>query len=170
MDDFDTFKATREKMDPSSRKFSESQWQKAYAAYCSSRERVSEGRKSKSSEGSKRRRSSKGKSRHSSLSQNPIIILRSEVRQNSAYSDLRMVLDLLSWIAIGVVVLAAAMKLVYYTDTTVALASLMDAAFKVIIVVALRLLAHVIVDIPDIALRKRIFKESKSQKQPQSKE
>ncbi|GEM_PF-4388531 len=40
MKDFETFKATREKMDPSTRKNSKYQWEKAYEAYRSSRERV----------------------------------------------------------------------------------------------------------------------------------
>lgn len=166
MDDFDTFKASREKMDPSSRKFSESQWQDAYAAYRSSRKRLSGGGRSESGNSSKRRKkSSREGVARSAPSQNPIADLRNEVRQNSAYSDLRMMLDMLAWIAIGVAVVAAALKLAYYTNTSAALGSIMDAVFKIIAVVVSRLLAHVVIDIPDIALRNRLHGDMKAHKE-----
>jgi len=162
MDDFDTFKASREKIDPSCRKFSEHQWQKAYAAYCSSRERVSEKNSKKSGGGSRRRdRSEKGSSAHAVYaSSSPAENLRNEVRQNSAYRDLRMILDLLAWVAIAVVVLAGGVKLAYYTDGSIALVAVLNAAVKVIAIVALRLLLHVVIDIPDIALHGRLFKRT----------
>lgn len=165
MDDFETFKASREKMDPTSRKFSDSQWQQAYVAYRNSRERVSEGRSSKSGEGSRRRRGSgKSSSRKPMLSGSPTGSLRSEVRHSSAYADVRMIVDLLAWIAIGVLVLTAIIQMTYLTNGSIALASIMGATFKVIAVVVLRLLAHVIIDIPDIALHERAANSSHSQR------
>jgi len=167
MDDFDTFKASREKIDPSARKFSKRQWDKAYAAYRSSRERVMEGKSDQSDQSdqsdnghsSKRRRSSsRGSATYRSSGQSFPANLRSEVRHKSAYSDLRMMVDLLAWIAIALVVLVGALKLVYYTNVSVALVAILEAVIMVIAVVALRLLAHVVIDIPDIALQKGLSK------------
>jgi hypothetical protein len=164
MDDFDTFKASREKIDPSARKFSKRQWDKAYAAYRSSRERVMEGKSDQSDQSdnghsSKRRRSSsRGSSTYRSSGQSFPANLRSEVRHKSAYSDLRMMVDLLAWIAIALVVLVGALKLVYYTNVSVALVAILEAVIMVIAVVALRLLAHVVIDVPDIALQKGLSK------------
>lgn len=63
-----------------------------------------------------------------------------------------MMIDLLTWIALGLVVLIGALKLLYYTNVSAALVAILQAVLLVILVVALRLLAHVIIDIPDIAL------------------
>lgn len=171
MDDFDTFKASREKIDPSSRKFSKRQWQKAYAAYRDSRERVKEGSTAKSAHtsGSRRSASRRGSSYRSS-NLNPALILRSEVRQNSAYRDLRMVLDFLTWIAVGLLVLAGAVKLLYYTNPSAALASILESITMVVVLVALRLLAHVVIDIPDIALLKKLSKETRLAKETDASE
>ncbi|PXA04756.1 hypothetical protein DDZ13_06190 [Coraliomargarita sinensis] len=162
MDDFDTFKASREKIDPTSRKFSKRQWQKAYAAYRSSRERVVEKSSAKSSDSSKRHRS-RGKSRssHHASSHNPVLNLRNEVRQNSAYGDLRLMVDLLAWVAIAVVVLVGGVKLTLLTDG-IALVALLNTSAKVIAIVVLRLLGHVVIDIPDIALYSRVQKDAKA--------
>lgn len=166
MDDFDTFKASREKIDPTSRKFSERQWQKAYAAYCNSRKRVTGKTSTQSGESSRRqKKSGREGTKHVSSYRNPVAGLRNELRQNSAYSDLRLLLDLLAWIAIGVVVLAGVLKLAYYTDLSLSLAALLDTAVKVIGIVLLRLLAHVIIDIPDIALYNRISEEANAEKE-----
>lgn len=158
MDDFETFKVSREKIDPSARKFSQAQWDKAYAAYRSSRERVKEATGSthadKGHDSSKRRKNgSRGySSGNFSTTQSPLADLRNEVRHKSAYSDLRMMIDLLAWIALGLVVLSGALKLLYYTNVPAALVAILEAVILVVLVVALRLLAHVIIDIPDIAL------------------
>lgn len=69
-----------------------------------------------------------------------------------------MMVDLLAWIAIALVVLVGALKLVYYTNVSVALVAILEAVIMVIAVVALRLLAHVVIDIPDIALQKGLSK------------
>jgi len=167
MDDFETFKASREKIDPSCRKFSDRQWRKAYAAYRRARERVGDGAHAKSGESSKRRRSpGRESSSHHNYAQNPAIHFRNQVRQNSAYSDLRMILDILAWVMIGLIVLGGGIKLAYYTDGSIALAALLDAAVKVIVVAVLRLLAHAIVDIPDIAIYKQLSKQTDPHKDP----
>ena len=43
MEDFESFKASRVKMDPSSRQMTDHQWKQSYAAYQSARERVGAG-------------------------------------------------------------------------------------------------------------------------------
>ncbi|MGB0408823.1 MAG: hypothetical protein ACPGIC_02395 [Opitutales bacterium] len=158
MNDFDSFKASRAKVDPSARNMTEHQWQQAYAAYRSSRERLS-GASRESGGASGRRRRSKSTVPSSARAPQglmPTAQLRNEVRANSAYSDLRLLIDLLAWIAIGVVVLATGVKLVYYTNISAALVALLDAVVQVVAVLGLRLLAHVITDIPDIALHERL--------------
>lgn len=155
MDDFETFKASREKMDPSSRKMSEQQWKQAYAAYCSARERVSGGGTSKEGKSSKRRRAKSAASArgtHSPSSISELGQLRQTVRNQSAYADLRLIIDILAWIAISLVVLAAMVTLFYYTSVPAAIASLLGAAVQVIGIVLLRLLVAVLIDLPDIAL------------------
>jgi hypothetical protein len=166
IDDFETFKAAREKQDPASRKMSESQWQQAYSAYVKSRERVSSGKKERGASAGHRSRRSSGSSSSSSSpesSSRPTYAvpstaapeLRNAVRASSAYSDLRLLVNSLAWVAIGIVVLAAAVKLVYYTNVSAALVALLDAAVGVIGIVGLRLLIHVVIDIPDIALHQQ---------------
>ncbi|HKK18027.1 MAG TPA: hypothetical protein VJ952_05025 [Opitutales bacterium] len=166
MQDFETFKASREKVDPSCRKFSERQWQKAYAAYCSSRERVSDGGHVKTGESSKRRRgSNRERSAPTNYAHSPVVRLRNELRQNSAYGDLRTVVDILAWVAIGLVVLAGGLRLAFYTDGSVALAALLDTAVQVLGIAVLRFLAHAVIDIPDIALYKHISKQSSARRE-----
>lgn len=156
MDDFETFKASREKIDPAARKFSESQWEQAYAAYRSSRERLKDGHSTQAEPGqsSRRRSSLKGRSGKRVAAHRVTVSWRSELRHHSAYSDLRMLVDLLAWIVIALAVLAGALKLVYYTNVSAALVAILEALMMVIAVVALRLMAHVVIDIPDIALQK----------------
>lgn len=79
------------------------------------------------------------------------------MRENSAYGDLRLVLDVLAWVAVGLFVLTGAVRLVYYTNANAALVAILMAASQVIGVIFLRLLVHVIIDIPDIALHDRIY-------------
>jgi hypothetical protein len=49
--------------------------------------------------------------------------------------------------------------LAYYTDGAIALGAVLNAAAKVVGIAVLRLLAHAIVDIPDIAIQKKLFKQ-----------
>lgn len=162
MDDFDTFKASREKMDPSSRKMSDRQWQKAYAAYRSARERVGGSGGSDSSGKSRRRAkasasaSSSAHGSHGLSGGSELGQLRRVVRDQSAYADLRLIVDILAWIAIGIVVLAAVVTLFYYTSVPASIVSLLGAAVQVIGIVLARLLVQVFIDIPDIALHRSV--------------
>ena len=160
MDDFETFKASRVKMDPSSRKMTDHQWKQSYAAYRSARERVGTG--SVSMGKASRRRKSKSAALsdpESSLraSQGPSTVaglgnLREVVRQQSAYADLRLIIDILAWVAIAVFILIAVVSMFFYTSAPVAIIALLWGGVQIIGVVAARLLVHVLVDIPDIAL------------------
>ena len=157
MADFETFKAEREKMDPSSRGMSDHQWEQAYAAYKSSRQRGPSSDRRRSSRGSKghhRRSKSKssGRGGHTPSSVSRLGRLRAKVREQSAYADLRMLVDLLVWVAVGIVVIAAVFTLMYYTSVPAAIASIFEAMLRILAVLAVRLLAQVLIDIPDIAL------------------
>ena len=68
-------------------------------------------------------------------------------------------MDVLAWVAVGVVILAAAVKLLYFTNISVALVALLEAVIGVIAIIGLRLLVHVIIDIADIALHDRLERE-----------
>lgn len=160
MDDFETFRASREKMDPSSRNLSDQQWQQAYAAYLSSRERV--GKKSDSSDRSggaspRKTRSKKGNStgkrgQHGSGSVSDLNLLRHTIREQSAYSDLRLIIDILAWVAIALIVVVGLVSTFVYTSIPTAVLALLSACVQIIAVVVARMLVQVIVDIPDIAL------------------
>ena len=157
MEDFEAFKESRLKMDPTSRKLSEQQWKQAYEAHLHARGRVSgggEGAPQKRRRSSSKSHSARGQHQPSSLSE--LGSLRHAVRQQSAYRDLRLVVDILTWTGVVLVILAAVVSLMYYTSTTVAIVALLQALVKVIGVVLLRLLVHVIVDIPDIALYRAV--------------
>lgn len=156
MDDFETFKAAREKMDPSSRDMTDHQWRQAFDAYQRARERVG----GESGEASRRRRrpsesqstqeTVRGQHRPSSLSET--CNLRSAIRAESAYQDLRLLIDLLSWLAIIVVVLGTVVSLFYYTSLAAVFIDVLDAAVQVIAILVFRFMIQVVVDIPDIAL------------------
>jgi Flp pilus assembly protein TadB len=158
MDDFETFRTSREKMDPSSRKLSEQQWQQAYSAYCSSRERVGVAGKSTSSgsgSGKKRRQSKKTSSEHASSRSGSRLTtadLRQRVREQSAYAELRMLVNFLAWGAIVVFILIAVVSMSFYTSVSAALVALLWGVAQVIGVSAARLLVQVLIDLPDIAL------------------
>lgn len=168
MDDFETFKASREKMDPTSQKMSDHQWQQAYAAYRSARERASGSDGSEG--GSKKRRRSRSTSSvrgsHSPSSVSELGQLRRIVRDQSAYTDLRLIVDILAWIAIGIVVLASVVTLFYYTSVPSSIVSLLDAVVQVIGIVLLRLLVQVLIDIPDIALHRSVREASQQREAP----
>ena len=168
MDDFETFKASREKIDPSSRKFTNRQWQKAYSAYCDSRKRLE---KTKRVEAVGSQRVKKASGRRGAKSAKPGNRLRSwqvhQIRDNSAYNDLRTLLDLLAWVAIGLIVLIAGVKLSSAMDAAIALTSILNASLQVIGVVVFRILAHTVIDIPDIALNDRKVVRQRSEDERQ---
>ena len=162
MEDFEAFKQSRVKMDPTSRKLTDHQWRKAYEANQRARDRLSG-----SFEGSPRQRRRSSSSSHSGQGQHQpstiseLSALRNTVRQQSAYQDIRMALDLVSWSGVVLVVLAAAVSLTYYSSTLAIVALLEDLA-KVAAILFIRFIGHVIVDIPDVALYRELKKSSDS--------
>jgi multidrug efflux pump subunit AcrB len=151
MDAFEDFKLAREKMDPSSRKLSEQQWNQAYAAYLKSRERVSGiDNGTRKSRNVRNKISKRGTHAPSNLSE--LGLLRRTVRDQSAYADLRLIVNYLAWLAIVLVILATIVSLFYYTSSSASIVVLLKAALQVIGIVILRLLSQVLIDIPDIAL------------------
>ena len=168
MEDFESFKASRIKMDPSSRQMTDHQWKQSYAANQSARERVGAG---SGSEGKvikrKKSRSTSSFDPNDSLrgSQQSSVVsdlgnLRQVVRQQSAYSDLRLVIDILAWVSIAVFILIAVVSMFFYTSAAGAIISLLWAGIRIIGVVVARLLVHVLVDIPDIALHQSLQKST----------
>ena len=168
MEDFESFKASRIKMDPSSRQMTDHQWKQSYAANQSARERVgadsgSEGKVSKRQK-SKSTNSSDLKSSLRASRQLSAVYdlsnLRQVVRQQSAYSDLRLIVDILAWVSIAVFILIAVVSMFFYTSAPVAIMALLWAGVQIIGVVVARLLLHVVLDIPDIALHQSLQKST----------
>ena len=84
--------------------------------------------------------------------------LRQLVRQQSAYADLRLMIDILAWVAIALFLMIAVISMFFYTSAPVAIMSLLWAGVQIIGVVVARLLVHVVLDIPDIALHRSLLK------------
>ena len=82
------------------------------------------------------------------------------MRQQSAYSDLRLIIDILAWVSIAVFILIAVVSMFFYTSAAGAIISLLWAGIQIIGVVVARLLVHVLVDIPDIALHQSLQKST----------
>ena len=168
MDDFESFKASRVVMDPSSRQMTDHQWKQSYAAYKSARERVGSGSGSKGkvnkhliskSTNTFDLKSSLEASRQLGAACD-LSNLRQVVRQQSAYSDLRLTIDILAWVSIAVFTLIAVISMFFNTSAGDAIISLLWAGVQIIGVVVARLLAHVLVDIPDIALHQSLQKST----------
>lgn len=166
MEDFESFKASRLKIDPSSREMTDHQWKQSYAANRSARERVGISSDSER-RGNGRRKSKLANSPDSESlvrgSQRPSTVsgpsnLRQVVRQQSAYADLRLIIDVLAWIAIAFFLMIAVISMFFYTSAPVAIMALLWAGVQIIGVVVARLLVHVVVDIPDIALHQSLLK------------
>ena len=168
MEDFDSFKASRVKMDPSSRQMTDHQWKQSYAAYQTSRERVGVGPGSQSKVNKRQKLKSTNSSDPRNLqgaSQQLGVVtdlnnLRQVVRQQSAYSDLRLIVDILAWVSIAVFILIAVVSMFFYTSSAGTIISLLWAGVQIIGVVVARLLVHVLVDIPDIALHQSLQKST----------
>lgn len=163
MDDLESFKAARLKMDPTARKMSAGQWERAYEAHLRAKERVGGGRSSareSHSGGDGEGASREGRSRSGSLSHRgnsrrqsgDTASLRRRVREHSAYGDLRLIIDVLAWVATAVLILTALVPLFFNTPIPVSLIALLNAVMGVISVIVTRLLAQMLIDIPDIAL------------------
>lgn len=159
MEDLESFKEARLKMDPTARKMSAGQWQRAYEAHQRAKERVGSSRRDgeDSSDGGgipKRRASRRGATGRRGGDMGS---LRQRVREQSAYSDLRLIVDILAWLAIGVVVLTALVPLFFNTPIPVSLVAVLNAVIGVISIIVARLLVQVLIDIPDIALFRLVY-------------
>lgn len=168
MEDFESFKASRVKMDPSSRQMTDHQWKQSYAANQSARERVGAGSASdgivNKRQKSKLKNSFDFKSSLRTSQQlgavSDLSNLRQVVRQQSAYSDLRLIIDILACVSIALFILIAVFSMFFYTSAASAIISLLWAGIQIIGVVVARLLVHVLVDIPDIALHQSLQKST----------
>lgn len=160
MEDLESFKEARLKMDPTARKMSAGQWKRAYEAHLEAKKRVGNGRHDSpdSYDGSGSSKEGRGTSsrasrrRFSGRQKGDMGSLRKRVREQSAYSDLRLIIDVLAWIAIAVVVLTALVPLFSNMPVPVSLLAVLNAAIGVIAVIVVRLLVQVLIDLPDIAL------------------
>ncbi len=152
MKSYEAFKASREKMDPSSRKMNEHQWQQAYAAYKSTRERVrssrSEGRKSSGSRDS----AVPASGMHTPSSVTPTAMLRRKVRALSGYEEVRLLMNLLAWIGIVVVAGHLVAQCIFYSSAESYLMAGVYAAIRILAILFFKAMAQVLIDIPDIAL------------------
>ncbi|MEM8867560.1 MAG: hypothetical protein AAGC73_04770 [Verrucomicrobiota bacterium] len=167
MKSFEEFKESRAGVDPSARRMTEYQWKQAYAAYVSSRERVRGGGGSSSSAGRRGRSAgSQGSSRgtHTPSLKSEAGILRDKVRGETAYSDLRMLVDIFAWVGIALIIAGALVSVIGYPNGMVAVAAIVGAGVQVVVALALRLLAHVFIDVPDIALYRQLMSEQSTAK------
>jgi len=155
MKSFEDFRTSREKMDPSTRKLSEHQWGQAYAAYCSARENSRGGRSSAAKDGSPRRRNSNHSSvagMHGPSALSASGALKAHVRAESAYADLRLIVDLLSWVILATILIITILQAMLFSLPAATGVALLSGAIEALAVVVLRLVVHVIIDIPDVAL------------------
>ncbi len=155
MKSFEDFKTSREKMDPSTRKLSEHQWGQAYAAYCSARDNSRGRRSSAAKDGSQRRRSldySSAAGMHGPSTLSASGALRAHIRAESAYADLRLIVNVLSWVILATILIIAILQGMLFPMPAATGVALLTGAIKALAVVVLRLVVHVIIDIPDVAL------------------
>jgi hypothetical protein len=82
------------------------------------------------------------------------------VRQQSAYADLRLIIDILAWVTIALFLMIAVISMFFYTSAPVAIMALLWAGVQIIGVIVARLLVHVVLDIPDIALHQSLQKSA----------
>jgi hypothetical protein len=82
------------------------------------------------------------------------------VRQQSAYADLRLIIDILAWVTIALFLMIAVISMFFYTSGPVAIMALLWAGVQIIGVIVARLLVHVVLDIPDIALHQSLQKST----------
>lgn len=166
MKTFEEFVASREKIDPSTKSMTEHQWVQAYSAYCSSRERLREGRKkvrAKSSGSEERSKSgsrqhSRGVHRPSSVSD--MALLKTRIREQSAYRDLRLIIDVLAWVAIAVIIVIALLGIFAGFNFYSSLSALVAGGLNVLLVFVVKFLIQVIIDIPDIALYRQVHQRA----------
>ena len=150
MKSFKSFKSSRQKVDPMSRKMNQHQWEQAYDAYCSSRQRVSQPH-STDRLGINGGVKSKGPShRPSALSS--IGALRNDIRAISAYSEVRITINLLCWIAIGVTGISTVLKFLFYPGFDSQVLALLNGGGRVALLFVLKYLSQILIDTSDSSL------------------
>jgi hypothetical protein len=154
MKSLEEFKAARKKIDPSTHKMSAHQWQQAYAAYRSSRRNVGSGGSSSAVSGRRKRKSSHAvpAGMRGEVSVSAPAQLRASVRAESAYAELRLLINLIAWVVLGAVVMLAVIQVVQFSSVLMASEAILSGVTQALGVVLLKLIAHVLIDIPDIAL------------------
>jgi hypothetical protein len=165
MKTFEEFVASREKIDPSTKSMAEHQWVQAYSAYCSSRERLRAGRqkarvKSGSEEKSKSSSSQHSRGMHRPSSISDTALLKTRIREQSAYSDLRVIIDVLAWVAIAVIIVIALLGIVAGFNFYSSLSALVVGGLNVLLVFVVKFLIQVVIDIPDIALYRQVYERA----------
>ncbi len=152
MKDFEAFKKDRLKLDPTAQKLSDRQWKQAYAAHRKSLKRV--GRRKDESAGSSgsahasRRRSQRQQGEKTAVASDSAG--RREFRARSDYRESRLIVDTLFWVALGIVLLSALIKLLYFTAASAILVAILTAALQVIGLCFFKMLFHLGADIADL--------------------
>ena len=150
MKSFESFKSSREKVDPMSRKMNQHQWEQAYDAYCSSRNRVSQSYPTDRLGNNGRGKSKSASHRPSALSS--IGALRNQIRAISAYSEVRIIINILCWIAIGVTCISTVLKFLFYPGFDSQLLALLNGAGRVALLFILKYLSQILMDASDSSL------------------
>lgn len=166
MKSFEEFKAAREKTDPSAKKLTDRQWEQAYHAYVSSRERVrskagkdSGKTHSGGGHGSTRESDSSG-AREDFPTPGGEFSPRARIRARSAYDDTRVLIDILAGIAAVMSLVGIFFGLADSAATVGSGRVITNGVLQIIAALAFRFLAQALLDIPDIALA-RMRQEAK---------
>ena len=150
MKSFKSFKSSREKVDPLSRKMNQHQWEQAYEAYCSSRHRVSQPYSKDRFDTNKGNKPKSASHRPSALSS--IGALRNEIRSISAYSEVRKIINLLCWIAIVLTSITTILKFLFYPGFDSQIIALLNGAGRVALLLLLKYISQILIDISDSSL------------------
>ncbi|MEC8650173.1 MAG: hypothetical protein VXX82_04525 [Verrucomicrobiota bacterium] len=150
MKSFKSFKSSREKVDPLSRKMNQHQWEQAYEAYCSSRQRVSQSYSKDRFDTNKGNKPKSASHRPSALSS--IGALRNEIRSISAYSEVRKIINLLCWIAIVLTSITTILKFLFYPGFDSQIIALLNGAGRVALLLLLKFISQILIDISDSSL------------------
>ena len=78
--------------------------------------------------------------------------LKAHIRAESAYADLRLIVNLLSWVILAAIIIITILQGMLLQLPGATSLALLSGAIKALGVVVLRLVVHVIIDIPDVAL------------------
>lgn len=82
--------------------------------------------------------------------------LRRQIRQNSAYTELRTIVDVLAWAAMAIIIFNALLKMSLMVEVYATVSVLIEGLLGVLVAFVLKQLIQVLIDIPDIALFRRV--------------